>query len=95
MPSRYFALTLAALFGLEVIARVLSPEMFDQYLDERGAKNMLLVHLGFSIPSAGLLFVMLFTGLKHKRRFHIAAGILFSMLWIGTFFTGVFFLPHE
>ena len=39
--------------------------------------------------------VMLFTGLKHKRNVHIAAGILFSLLWIGTFITGIFFLPHE
>jgi hypothetical protein len=91
----FFALTLAALVGLELIARVVDPELFDQFLDERNAKGILYVHLGFSLPSAALLFVMLFTGLKHKRTFHIAAGILFSMLWTGTFITGVFFLPHE
>jgi uncharacterized membrane protein YozB (DUF420 family) len=50
------------------------------------------VHLSFSVPAAALLFVMLFTGLKHKRNLHVAAGILFSVLWIGTFITGVFFL---
>jgi hypothetical protein len=53
------------------------------------------IHLMFSVPSAALLFVMLFTGLKHKRPFHIAAGIVFSVLWTGTFITGIFFLPHE
>jgi hypothetical protein len=91
----FFALTLAALLGLEVIARVISPDIFDNYLNEHDAKNMLYVHLAFSLPSAGLLFVMLFTGLRHKRNWHIATGILFSILWIGTFVTGIFFLPHE
>ena len=55
-------------------------------------ENAMVVHLSFSVPAAVLLFVMLFTGLKHYRRFHIAAGILFSVLWTGTFITGVFFL---
>jgi hypothetical protein len=91
----FFVLTLAALFGLELIARIISPEIFDTYLDQHDAKNALYIHLGFSVPSAVLLFVMLFTGLKHQRNFHIATGILFSILWIGTFITGVFFLPHE
>jgi hypothetical protein len=36
---------------------------------------------------------MLFTGHKHKRNSHIPAGLLFSVLWIGTFITGIFFLP--
>jgi uncharacterized membrane protein YozB (DUF420 family) len=52
----------------------------------------MVVHLSFSVPAAVLLFFMLFTGLKHKRNLHVAAGILFSVLWIGTFITGVFYL---
>ena len=64
-------------------------------VEEREALEMLYVHLGFSMPAAVLLFVMLFTGLKHHRKLHIAAGILFSVLWTGTFITGIFFLPHE
>ena len=56
---------------------------------------MLRLHLCFSMPAAALLFVMLFTGLKHHRNFHIATGILFAALWTGTFITGIFFLPHE
>ena len=44
---------------------------------------------------ASTFFVMLFTGIRHLRRLHIATGILFSVLWIGTFITGVFFLRHE
>ena len=91
----FFALTLAALVGLELIARLISPDLFDRFLDERDAKGALYIHLSFSLPAAALLFVMLFTGLKHKRAFHIAAGIVFSLLWTGTFITGIFFLPHE
>lgn len=101
----FFALTLAALIGLEVIANIVSPPgFFDDFFDARvvlifgdwwPAKELLHLHLCFSMPAAALLFVMLFTGLKHKRRFHIATGVLFSILWIGTFITGIFFLPHE
>ncbi len=101
----FFALTLTALIGLEVITNLISPGMISEFLGtrvvnipilgSRAAKEMLKVHLGFSMPAAGLLFVMLFTGLKHKRTFHIAAGILFGVLWTGTFITGIFFLPHE
>ena len=91
----FFALTLTALIGLEVVTNLISPGLLEEFLDARNAMNMLRVHLGFSMPAAALLFVMLFTGLKHKRNFHIAAGILFGALWTGTFITGIFFLPHE
>ncbi len=92
----FFVLTLIALFGLEVIARVIGPPgMFDDYLELKDARLAMRIHLAFSVPSALLLFVMLFTGLKHKRKVHIAMGVVFSVLWIGTFITGVFFLPHE
>lgn len=89
----FFGLTLAALIGLEVIVRIISPGLFDNY--QHHTENAMLVHLLFSVPSALLLFIMLFSGLKHKRVFHIAAGILFSVLWTGTFLTGVFLLRHE
>ena len=29
------------------------------------------------------------------RSVHIALGLLFLVLWIGTFVTGVFYLPHQ
>ena len=89
----FFALTLAALVGLEVIVRLISPGLFDDYFTPQ-EKTIMVVHLCFSVPSAVLLFVMLFTGLRHYRKFHIATGILFSVLWTGTFITGIFFLPH-
>jgi hypothetical protein len=88
----FFALTLVALIGLEVIVRIISPGLFDDYFTAQ-EQTVMIVHLCFSVPSAALLFVMLFTGLKHYRNLHIATGILFSILWIGTFITGIFFLP--
>jgi len=91
----FFGLTLAALLGLEVVIRIIEPDIFDRYFEQHDARDMLRLHLAFSMPSAVLLFLMLFTGLKHYRTFHIATGLLFSVLWIGTFITGVFFLPHE
>ena len=91
----FFALTLVAVLGLEAIIRFISPDIFYEYLDRRGARSALQIHLGFSVPAAVLLFFMLFTGLKHHRTLHIAAGCLFLVLWTGTFITGVFFLPHQ
>ena len=90
----FFALTLSALIGLELIVQWLAPGLIDEYLTQHDAKGALRVHLAFSLPSALLLGIMLFTGLKHRRRLHIGMGICFLILWIGTFVTGVFFLPH-
>jgi uncharacterized membrane protein YozB (DUF420 family) len=91
----FFTLTLAALIGLELIVRIISPGIFDNYFEQRQAATAMFVHLCFSVPSAALLFVMLFTGLKHRRRWHIATGLLFAALWTGTFITGIFFLPSD
>ena len=91
----FFSLTLAALLGLEVIANVLSPGLFEEHFQRLHAQTALQTHLKFSIPSAALLLVMLPTGLLHFRRVHIGVGLVFLCFWIGTFITGVFFLPHE
>jgi len=34
------------------------------------------------------------SGVKHWRTLHVAVGVVFFFLWVGTFVTGVFFLPH-
>lgn len=91
----FFVLTLSALLGLEGIARIFEPEMFNKFFEDTGAWTALYVHLGFSVPSALLLPVMLFTGLKHRRTVHIALAVVFAVLWTGTFITGIFFLPHR
>lgn len=91
----FFGLTLVALIGLEVIVRMIQPELMTEYLESRGATGMLRTHLMFSMPAALLLFFMLFTGLRRYRLAHICLGIVFLILWTGTFITGVFYLPHH
>lgn len=91
----FFILTLTALLGLEGVARLAEPEMFGRYFKETNTENALSVHLTFSIPAALLLPFMLYTGLKRKRRIHLTLAVLFSVLWMGTFITGLFFLPHS
>jgi hypothetical protein len=90
----FFVLTLSALVGLEVIARVLSPTLFADHFEIHQAKTELRVHLCFSLPAAALLPFMLFTGRRHRRTWHVGIGVVFLVLWTGTFITGVFFLPH-
>src|SRR3954462_6179702 len=58
----FFALTLTALIGLEVIARLMQPELFSNDLEAHQARDALRIHLAFSLPSAGLLFLMLISG---------------------------------
>jgi uncharacterized membrane protein YozB (DUF420 family) len=84
--------TLTAVLGLEVLVRVINPEIFKYFAPE--TVHALRIHLCFSVPSAMLLPVMLYTGLNHHRTLHLALAVLFSVLWTGTFITGVFFLPH-
>jgi uncharacterized membrane protein YozB (DUF420 family) len=88
----FFTLTLIALISLELVARVIDPKIFD-YFDEK-TRQILAVHLCFSLPSAGIMPVMLYTGLTHRRRVHLSLAVVFACLWIGTFVTGVFYLPH-
>jgi uncharacterized membrane protein YozB (DUF420 family) len=88
----FATLTLTAVLGLELLVRVIHPEIFRYFTPE--TTQALRVHLCFSVPSALLLPVMLYTGLRHHRNVHIALAVLFSVLWVGTFVTGIFFLPH-
>jgi uncharacterized membrane protein YozB (DUF420 family) len=91
----FFVLTLAAVLGLEFLIRVIDPRMFEEYLVRHEAQQIMRIHLIFSIPSALLLPLMLFTGLKRHRNLHVAMAIVFLILWTGTFVTGIFYLPHE
>jgi hypothetical protein len=91
----FFILTVSALVGLELIARLVSPELFEEYLEQHGAQSALRIHLWFSVPAALLLGAMLITGSWHKRYLHIGLGVVFLILWVGTFITGVIYLPHE
>jgi hypothetical protein len=91
----FFALSLTALVGLELIARGIQPDVFREYFDRTDAWNALYVHLSFSIPVTILLPIMLVTGVRGRVRWHVGLSVLFLILWTGTFVTGVFFLPHQ
>jgi hypothetical protein len=91
----FFVLTLIALMGLEVVARILNPTLFADYFKAHDAMGALGVHLAFSMPAALLLPFMLATGLARRRKWHVGLGLVFLVLWTGTFITGVFFLPHD
>ena len=88
----FFVLTLTALIAFEVVIRFLNPNAFDYF---RPQDHLALsIHLCFSVPSALLMPFMLYTGLSHRRTAHLILAGVFGVLWVGTFITGVFFLPH-
>jgi uncharacterized membrane protein YozB (DUF420 family) len=90
----FFTLTLVALLGFEAVIRIIEPDIFQYIMGNEALRKSLNIHLCFAVPSALLLPAMLYTGLTHRRNVHIALAVLFSVLWAGTFVTGVFFLPH-
>jgi hypothetical protein len=87
----FFALTVTTVLGFELILR-LGTDVTATFSDE--ARAALRVHLVFAVPSALLLPVMLISGVKRRRTLHVSVGVAFFFLWVGTFVTGVFFLPH-
>jgi hypothetical protein len=91
----FFALTVVALIGLEVVARLVDPQLFHYFDDNPELRQALRIHLCFSLPAAAVMPVMLYTGLTHRRKAHLALAVLFGILWTGTFITGIFFLPHQ
>lgn len=90
----FFVLTVTALFVFEVVIRVLNPEAFVYLNADSVLRRALNIHLCFSVPSALLMPFMLYTGLSRRRTAHLILAFAFGVLWIGTFVTGVFFLPH-
>jgi hypothetical protein len=90
----FFTLTLAALLGFEVIIRILQPQVFEYLRADEELSRALNSHLCFAVPSALLMPAMLYTGLTGRRTIHLFLALLFSILWTGTFITGIFFLPH-
>ena len=90
----FFTLTLLALLGLELLVQFIRPEVFDYIKSDPELSRALRIHLCFSVPSAMVMPAMLYTGLTHRRRVHLTLATIFGALWIGTFVTGVFFLPH-
>jgi hypothetical protein len=91
----FFTLTLMAVLGLEVFARLLSPGVFAYIYENEDLRRRMITHLSFSVPSLVVMPAMLYTGLQRRRTVHLVLGALFGVLWTGTFVTGVFFLPHN
>jgi uncharacterized membrane protein YozB (DUF420 family) len=89
----FFILTLAAVLGFEVVIRVVRPELFDYIKQNDGLLRALNVHLCFSVPALLLMPAMLYTGLGGRRKVHLTLSALFAVAWVGTFVTGIFFLP--
>ncbi len=88
----FFILTVTTLIGFEILIRLIYPNLTAGFSPEQ--REALSVHLRFSVPSAILLPIMLFTGLRKYKKAHRTVAVGFLILWIGTFITGVFFLPH-
>jgi uncharacterized membrane protein YozB (DUF420 family) len=88
----FMILTLTAVFGLESVIRFYDPKMFE-YFDPR-TRRLMTIHLCFSIPAAVLIPLMFFTGRSGRGAFHKQLAYLFGICWVGTFVTGIFYLPH-
>jgi uncharacterized membrane protein YozB (DUF420 family) len=84
----FFVLTMTTVLGFEVILQFVDVKKEFSDADLKA----LYVHLWFSIPSAVMLPVMFFTGFTGRKAIHVPCAVLFSILWAGTFLTGVFYL---
>jgi len=87
----FFALTITALILFEGVTHLLKPDIFNDY-PNNSLREWLPIHLCFSVPSALLMPVMLFTGLRRYRQIHLYLAGVFTVLWAATFITGIFFL---
>ena len=85
----FFVLTLGAVLGLEVLTNFVLAEKLSAAVPEESLR----LHLCFSAPAFVLMIGMLATGLMRARRVHLALSVLFGVAWVGTFVTGIFFLP--
>ncbi len=90
----FFILTLATVLGFEFLIRFVQPDLASYIKSVPELRRRLLIHLSFSLPTTLLMPVMLYTGLRRLRKVHLALACIFGLLWLGTFITGVFFLPH-
>jgi uncharacterized membrane protein YozB (DUF420 family) len=89
----FFVLTMSAVLGLEAIIRFIDPSIFDYFTEED--RRHMNIHLAFSIPSTILLPLMLVTGWRNRRKWHVPLGLFFLAVWLGTAYTGIFLLRHS
>ena len=90
--TAFFVLTMTTVIGFELLLRF-GVDVTSTFSDE--ARQALRVHLGFAVPSALVMPVMFWSGITSRQRLHRPLAVVFTLLWIGTFVTGVFFLPHN
>jgi uncharacterized membrane protein YozB (DUF420 family) len=88
----FFTLALMAVLGLELVVRVLAPDVFAYFNHDSALRQALNRHLWFSVPSTFVMPAMLYTGLKGYVRVHLTLAVGFAVLWTGTVVTGIFFL---
>ena len=87
------SLTLITVIGFELLIRVVGINVTEGWDDN--ARFALKVHLCFVIPLVPILIFMLITGWQGRRKMHLSISVLFLILWVGMFITGMFFLPHS
>lgn len=87
------ALTLLTVMGFELLVRVVGIKVTEGWDDS--TKMALKIHLCFVIPLVPILVFMLVTGWQGRRKMHLSMSVLFLILWVGMFITGMFFLPHS
>ena len=87
------ALTLLTVLGFELLLRVVGIKVTEGWDDY--TKTALKIHLCFVIPLVPILLFMLVTGWRGQRKMHLGVSVIFLILWIGMFITGMFFLPHS
>jgi uncharacterized membrane protein YozB (DUF420 family) len=92
LNTLFFALTMLTVLGFELALR-LGTDVTAQF--SPAARQALRIHLFFAVPAAVVLPIMFISAIKKRRRFHAGLGLVFVILWLGTFITGVIFLPHE
>lgn len=90
--TAFFILTLTTVVGFELLLRF-GVEVATTFTDVE--REALRIHLFFAVPAAVALLLMMGSALLKWKRFHVGCGLVFAALWLGTFVTGVFFLPHS
>lgn len=90
----FFILTLVALFLFEIVVRMIDPVLFSGLWKNVELAKSLKIHLCFAVPSALLMGIMLFTGLRRLKTWHRGVSVVFLVCWFGTFYTGIFWLPN-
>ena len=91
----FVSLTVTTLIVFEVAIRLVKPDIYDYIKADPLLFQRLKIHLWFSVPAAIMMPLMLWSGLKRHAKLHRAAAVLFLVVWMLTFLTGVFFLPHK